>query len=127
MLSLDAGLKFRGFALEGEYYWRWLDNFKGENTAGLERLFDHGFQLQTSAMVIPRTLQLYAGVSRVNGQFGDPFDIRAGANWFPWKNKVVRWNTEWLYIRNSPVGYSSVPFAVGGRGNVFHSSLELAF
>ena len=127
MLSLDAGLKFRGFALEGEYYWRWLDNFKGENTAGLERLFDHGFQLQTSAMVIPRTLQLYAGVSRVNGQFGDPYDIRAGANWFPWKNKVVRWNTEWLYIRNSPVGYSSVPFAVGGRGNVFHSSLELAF
>jgi hypothetical protein len=127
MLSLDAGLKYRGFALEGEYYWRWLDNFRGENTEGLQRLFDHGFQLQASAMVVPRTLQLYAGVSRINGQFGDPFDVRAGANWFPWQNKVVRWNTEWLYIRNSPVGYSSVPFAVGGRGNVFHSSLELAF
>jgi hypothetical protein len=113
--------------LEGEYYWRWLDNFKGPNTENLQRLFDHGFQLQASAMVIPKTLQLYAGTSRVNGQFGDPFDTRVGANWFPWKNKVVRWNTEWLYIRNSPVGYSSVPFAVGGRGNVFHSSLELAF
>lgn len=127
MMSLDAGVKYRGFALEGEYYWRWLDNFKGPNTQNLARLFDHGFQLQASAMVIPRTLQLYAGTSRINGQFGDPFDIRAGANWFPWNNKVVRWNTEWLYIRNSPVGYSSVPFAVGGRGNVFHSSLELAF
>ena len=127
MLSLDGGLKYRGLALEGEYYFRWLDNFRGENTEGLPRLFDHGFQLQASAMVIPKSLQLYAGTSRINGEFGKPFDIRAGANWFPWKNKVVRWNTEWLYLRNSPVGYSSVPFAIGGRGNVFHSSLELAF
>lgn len=127
MLSLDGGLKFRGVALEGEYYFRWLDNFRGENTEGLPSLYDHGFQLQASAMVIPKTLQLYAGTSRINGEFGNPFDFRAGANWFPWKNKVVRWNTEWLYLRNSPVGYSSVPFAIGGRGNVFHSSLELAF
>ena len=127
MFDVDGGLKYRGFALEGEYYWRWLDDFKGPNTENLARFFDHGFQIQGSAMVVPRSLQLYVGASRINGQFGDPYDIRAGANWFPWKNKVVRWNTEWLYIRNSPVGYSSVPFAVGGRGNVFHSSLELAF
>ena len=127
MLDIDGGVKYRGFALEGEYYWRWLDNFKGTNTEGLPRLFDHGFQVQGSAMVIPKTLQVYAGVSRINGQFGDPFDFRVGTNWFPWNNKVVRWNTEWLYLRNSPVGYSSVPFVVGGSGNVFHSSLELAF
>jgi len=127
MLDVDGGLKYRGFSLEGEYYWRWLDDFKGSNTEGLPRLFDHGFQLQASAMVIPKTLQLYAGYSRINGQFGNPYDVRIGTNWFPWNNKVVRWNTEWLYLRNSPVGYSSVPFVIGGRGSVFHSSLELAF
>jgi hypothetical protein len=127
MSAVDGGLKYRGFALEGEYYWRWLDNFKGPGTAGLAGLFDHGFQLQASAMVLPRTVQAYAGWSRIDGQFGNPWDIRAGVNWFPWKNKVVRWNNEWLYLHKSPVGYSSVPFAIGGRGNVFHSSLELAF
>jgi len=133
MVDIDGGLKFHGFSLEGEYYWRWLDNFKftepltPAQLASVPHLFDHGFQLQASTMVVPRTLQLYAGVSRINGQFGNPFDVRAGANWFPWKNKVVRWNTEWLYLRNSPVGYSSVPFVVGGRGSVFHSSVELAF
>ena len=127
MVSLDGGLKRAGFSLEGEYYWRWLDNFRGPNTEGLPRLFDHGFQLQGSAMVVPRTVQAYAGVSRIDGQFGDPYDIRAGVNWFPWKNKVIRWNNEWLYLHNSPVGYSSVPFTVGGKGNVFHSTLEMAF
>jgi hypothetical protein len=127
MTSFDGGLKYRGFALEGEYYLRWLDNFKGTGTAGLRGLFDHGFQLQASAMALPKTLQLYAGTSRINGQFGNPWDFRLGANWFPFKNKVIRWNTEWLYLHNSPVGYSSVPFVVGARGSVFHSSLEMAF
>lgn len=127
MASFDGGLKYRGYALEGEYYLRWLDNFHGTNTEGLAGLFDHGFQMQASAMVLPRKVQLYAGMSGINGQYGNPWDFRSGVNWFPWKNKVVRWNTEWLYLRDSPVGYSSVPFAVGGRGNVFHSTVELAF
>ena len=127
MLSVDAGVKYRGFALEGEYFWRWLDNFKGTNTAGLKRLFDNGFQIQASAMVVPKTLQFYVGTSRIDGQFGKPWDLRSGVNWFPWKNKVVRWNNEWLYLYKSPVGYSSVPFALGGKGSVFHSTLELAF
>ena len=127
MADIDGGIKYHGLAVEGEYYFRWLDNFKGTNTAGLRRLYDHGFQLQLSGMVIPRVLQIYTGFSRINGQFGDPFDLRAGANWYPWPNRVVRWNNEYLYLRRSPVGYSSVPFVIGGRGSVFHSSLELAF
>jgi len=48
-------------------------------------------------------------------------------NFFPFKNKVVRWNTEALYLYKSPVGYTSVPFPIGGRGWVFHSNMELAF
>src|SRR5215213_1908756 len=127
MVAVDGGFKYRGYSLEGEYYWRWLDNFRGTNMQGLPSVFDHGFQIQGTAMVVPQKLQLYAGHSRIFGQYGDPWDVRAGMNWFPFKNKVVRWNTEWLYLRNSPVGYTSVPFAVGGNGSVVHSSLELAF
>ena len=127
MMSLDAALKYRGYSLEGEYYWRWLDNFRGTNTEGVPRVFDHGFQLQASAMVVPKSLQAYAGHSRIFGDYGKPWDLRLGANWFPYKNKVLRWNNEALYLHKSPVGYTSVPFTVGGRGWVFHSSLELAF
>ena len=134
MMDIDGGFKYRGFAVEGEYYWRWLNNFKFlTEPTQLQRqqvpqsLFDHGFQLQASAMIVPKTMQFYVGTSRINGQYGKPWDIRSGVNWFPWKNKVVRWNNEWLYLYKSPVGYSSVPFALGGKGSVFHSTLELAF
>jgi hypothetical protein len=133
MSTVDGGFKYRGYALEGEYFWRWIDNFKFLTTLSPEQrlkvknLFDHGFQIQGSAMVVPKTLQAYIGHSRIFGQYGNPYDFRVGANWFPYKNKVLRWNNEALYIFHSPVGYTSVPFAVGGTGWVFHSSLELAF
>jgi len=127
MADFDAGLKYRGFSLDGEYFLRWLDHFKGPGTAGLPVIFSHGFQLQASAMVLPKYLQLYLGGSTLYGKYGNPFDFRAGVNYFPFHNKVVRWNSEFLYLRNSPVGYTAVPFALGGNGPVFHTTLELAF
>ncbi|MFZ0522064.1 MAG: hypothetical protein WAL95_13645 [Candidatus Acidiferrales bacterium] len=127
MASFDGGLKYRGFSLDGEYFMRWLDNFKGPGTAGLPTIFSQGFQMQASSMVIPKTFQIYLGGSSIYGKYGNPFDFRAGINWFPWHNKVVRWNTEFLYLQNSPVGYTAVPFAIGGKGPVFDTNLELAF
>ena len=129
MESLDAGVKHRGFALEGEFYWRRLSNFRGTEIGALpfDHLTDTGFQLQGSAMVVPKTAQLYVSGSKIFGDYGKPSDVRFGVNVFPWKNQVVRWNTELLYLNRSPVGYLSVPFAVGGNGPVFHSNFELNF
>ncbi len=127
MTSFDAGIKDRGLALEGEYFLRWLDHFQGPGTAGLPTIFSHGFQLQLSAMLIPKTLQPYLGGSTIYGKYGNPWDFRAGLNYFPFKNKVLRWNNEFLYLYKSAVGYTSVPFALGGTGPVFHTNLELAF
>jgi hypothetical protein len=127
MADFDGGFKYHGLSLDGEYFMRWLNNFTGSGTAGLPNLFDQGFQMQASAMLIPKSLQFYAGGSTVFGKFGNPYDTRVGLNWFPWKNKVVRVNNEFLYLYNSPVGYTSVPFVVGGKGLVFHSNLEMAF
>ena len=128
MADFDSGLKYRGLSLDGEYFMRWLNNFTGSGAAAsLPSLFDQGFQMQASAMLIPKTLQFYAGGSTVFGKFGNPYDTRVGLNWFPRKNKIVRVNNEFLYLYNSPVGYTSVPFVVGGKGLVFHSNVELAF
>jgi hypothetical protein len=127
MACTDVGLKYHGFSFDAEYYWRWLNNFVGPGVAGLPEIRNHGFQLQASAMAIPKTLQFYTGGSMVLGNLGGGYDTRIGANWFPFKNKVVRWNTEGLLLYRSPVGYTSVPYNVGSTGFVFHSNLEMAF
>lgn len=127
MADFDAGVKYHGYSLDVEYFLRWLDNFHGPGTAGLPLIFSHGFQLQASTMVLPKTFQVYLGGSTLYGKYGNPFDFRAGINWFPWHNRVLRWNTEFLYLYKSPVGYTAVPFAIGGTGPVFSTNVELAF
>ncbi len=127
MASLDAGVKYRGWSLEGEYYWRWVDDFKVRGTVPVDDLFDHGFQLQASAMLSPKRLQAYVAGSKVFGEYGDPWDLSIGANWFPFGERLLRLNTELLYLDDSPVGNSSLPYSVGGNGLVFHTNLELMF
>jgi hypothetical protein len=127
MSSIDAGIKYKGMALEGEYYWRWLSDFTGTNTGGIDDIADHGYQVQASAMAIPRTLQLYAGASQVRGRYGNQWEVRGGENFYPMKERGIRLNAEWMYVDHSPVGYTAYPYPVGAKGPVFHINLELNF
>ena len=127
MTSIDAGIKYRGFSLEGEYYWRGLSNFGGTNTHGIANISDHGYQLQASAMAVPKIVQLYTGTSQVFGRYGDQWEVRGGGNWYPMKERGIRVNGEWLYVNHSPVGYTAYPYPVGAKGPVFHFNLEMNF
>jgi hypothetical protein len=127
MASVDAGVKYRGLSLEGEYYWRWLSDFRGANTGSIEDIDDHGFQLQASGMVVRNLLQAYAGGAAIRGVYGNSWEFRAGANYYPVRSRGLRLNAEWLHLDKSPVGYTAVPYPVGGNGDVFHSNFELNF
>ena len=127
MSSIDAGIKYHGLSLEGEFYSRWLTNFTGTNTGGLGTINDHGYQLQTSAMAIQKTLQVYLSGSQIFGSFGDSSEVRAGANWYIVKERGLRFNAEWIHLNRCPVGYTAVPYPVGGNGDVFHTNCEMNF
>jgi hypothetical protein len=128
MASADFGVKYKGFAVEGEFYWRWLSDFRGTNTAGIADVNDTGFQLQTSAMAVKQTLQFYLAGSEILGDYGDASELRAGVNYYPFKKmRGIRWNTEWIHLRKCPVGYTAVPYPVGGNGDVFHTNFEMTF
>jgi hypothetical protein len=126
MSSLDGGFKYQGFALEGELYLRKLDQFQGPGTGIVPNMWDRGFQLQASHMIIPMTFQAYLAGSYIDGNYGKPWDIRAGVNWHPWHNRVFRWNTQVMYLSHSPVGYTSLTYNVGSSGFVFNTDFELA-
>jgi len=127
MSSIDAGIKYKGLSLEAEYYRRWLSDYAGVNTSGIPNISDRGYQLQASAMAIPKTLQLYFGASQVFGNYGDHWEVRGGQNYYPMKERGIRLNGELMYVNRSPVGYTAYPYAVGAKGPVFHINLELNF
>jgi hypothetical protein len=127
MASLDAGLKYQGYSLEAEYYRRKLSNFVGSGTGGIADIDDNGYQIQASAMLLPRLLQLYAGLSEIRGDYGNAAEWRLGVNYFPKRMRGLRVNGEWINLADCPVGYTAVPYPVGGDGNVFHMNFELNF
>jgi hypothetical protein len=129
MASLDAGIKYRGYSLEAEYYWRHLSDFRGPGvTPGLiDDIDDTGFQVQASAMLVPKLFQVYTGYSEIHGRYGDSGELRLGMNYFPKEMRGIRVNGEWLRLDDIPVGYTAVPYPVGGNGDVFHLNFELNF
>ena len=73
-----------------------MSNFTGVNTSGIANINDHGYQLQTSAMAVPKVLQLYFGASQVFGHYGDQWEVRGGENWYLMKERGIRLNGEWM-------------------------------
>ena len=115
--------------LEGEYYWRKIDDFKliGSPMA-LDHLLDDGFQLLASAMVFPKKLQLYTTYSKIFGEYGDPSETRVGFNFFPFKKTIsTRLNGQVIFMNKCPVGGLAYPYTVGANGTIFNLDLELNF
>jgi len=127
MMSIDAGYKLKGVSVEGEYYRRWLGNYAGLNTDLVPDISDNGYQMQVSAMAVPKVLQLYTGWSQIFGDYGDPSEFRVGENWYFMKTRGLRVNGEFMHVNGSPVGYTAYPYPVGARGSVFHINLEMNF
>jgi hypothetical protein len=127
MASVDGGIKYKGLSLEAEYYWRWLSDFEGANTGGIADIDDHGYQVQTSAMLVPKALQVYLSGSEIRGRYGDASEVRAGFNWYVVKERGLRLNAERIHLNDCPVGYTAVPYPVGGNGDLFHVNFEMTF
>jgi hypothetical protein len=127
MTSISAGAKYKGYSLEMEYYARWLDRLKIVGTIPYGSFFDQGFTYQISAMLMPRTLQAYISGSKIYGQFGNPYDVALGFNYFPLQRRDLRVDAMGLWVKNSPVGYTAYPVPVGGNGFTFLTDFSLAF
>ncbi|MFL6861387.1 MAG: hypothetical protein ACJ8DZ_00130, partial [Allosphingosinicella sp.] len=127
MASLDLGVKYKGFSLEGQYYWRWVDHFKTLGFVPVDHLFDQGYALQASAMAVRDMLQPYASASKIWGPNGDPTEYSLGVNIYPFRRRELRVNLQGIKLNHSPAGGYHLPYPVGGNGWVFLTDWVLAF
>ena len=127
MADFNAGVKYHGLALETEVYARWVNNFETVGFIPVSSLFDKGFQIQASGMAVPKVLQFYASGSKIYGQYGNPWDLTLGANWYPFSRREMHINTQGIYLWHSPVGGPSYPYIVGGMGWIFNTDFIVTF
>ena len=128
MVDLEAGMKFKGWSLEAEYYLRLLDDFHVTGgTIPVDHVFDHGFQVQASTMLVPKLLQAYVAPSKIFGKYGNPWEVGLGLTLFPFKRKEMRINFQALYESQAPAGNIALPFMPGDRGWIYTVDMGLWF
>ncbi|SIN90262.1 Phosphate-selective porin O and P [Singulisphaera sp. GP187] len=126
--AIDAAVKYRGFSLSGEYYLRWLNDFR--HTGGalpIRSLFDQGAYAQTSYFVIPSRLEGYARYSFVAGRFGAGDEWSGGLNWYVTGERNWRMTFDVTRINHSPAENGLTGYRAGESGTLFQLQMLTDF
>jgi hypothetical protein len=125
-LSLDAGFKYKGFSLQGEYTMRTLSDFEATGPLPESSLFDQGFFVQAMHMVVPKRLGLYAATSYVMDDFKRlPWEVAAGASYYPYGSRSWRLNLHMIHVEKSPAGSSFGYYVPGQTGTIISLGTDI--
>jgi hypothetical protein len=129
-VAVDLGLKYKGFFLQTEFYYRWLDGFVADGLLPMSDVEDWGFYVQGSFFPIPRKLEIYGATSQIYGDdslgFDHSSDYILGMNWYPMNSRNYRLNLQFIDVNKSPVS-SSFGYYVGGQEGETYSLAASVF
>ena len=131
ILSVDAGIKYRGFFLQTEIYNRWLDNFVVDGPLPVTSIHDQGFYVQGAFYPVPKKLEVYGVTSQIYGDtsagFDHSYEYGGGFNFYPADTRNHRFNIQVLRVHASPVS-SVFGYYVGGQtGYSMSAALSVFF
>ncbi len=128
LYAVDAAFKYRGWSVNSELYFRWLNQFK---TLGgpipYSQLYAYGFYADTGYMILEKSLEVIARASLVDGLFGTRWEYATGINWYvngTHQNKVTFDITK---LDGSPVSNSGPNYEVGQEGLLTRLQWQIAF
>jgi hypothetical protein len=125
-LSFDAAAKYRGFSFNSEYYFRTLSQFVADGPVPPESIFDQGFMAEAMQMVVPKTLGAYVATGYVWDDFNRrPWEIAAGATYYPNKSRAWRINLHMIHIVRSPTGSFFGYYTPGQTGTTYSLASDI--
>lgn len=131
VIAVDAGVKYKGFFLQAEYYRRRLDAFLADGALPVAEVVDDGFYVQAAFYPVPKKLEVYALTSQVYGDddagFDDSSEYGAGVNYYPFDLRNHRLNLQVLDVDRSPVSSTFGYYTAGQDGVTVASSFSVFF
>jgi hypothetical protein len=124
--AIDGGLKYKGFALNFEFYLRWLNDFKADGPLPISSMFDWGFDASVGYFVF-RSLDVYNRESFIQGPFATAIEGSVGFNWYPFGTRQVWLNAEAVLIKNCPYAGGYYMYSVGQTGFVVPAQFLVRF
>ena len=116
MAATDVGIKWNGLAINGQYFFRWVDNFDADGPISIDSMYDHGFELSASVFVVPRKWSVYGRGSMVFGEFNDSGEYAVGAKWHPVDTERFWLTAEVMRVHRVPYSGAFTPYTAGLDG-----------
>lgn len=126
--AFDAGLKYRGFTLQAEFYRRRLSEFltTDGDYLNLGSITDQGFQVQAHYMVVPKFVALYGTYGQVNDEFDrNPYEISGGTSFYPAGNRSWRLNLHVIHVDRSPAASNFGFYTAGQKGTTVSVGVDI--
>ena len=130
LYAIDASMKYRGWSLTSEYYFRQIDRFEG---AAVLDLFDHGYWYQVGKFLDPGKFQVMTRWSRVIGNSGtlglnDESSSEMGfgcVKYFRGQNAKLTFDA--TYLDGAPISSSALDVSPGDIGWLYRTQIQFAF
>jgi hypothetical protein len=114
--AIDAGLKWKGLAINGQYFFRRVDDFDADGPLPLDSMHDHGFELSAGFFLTPRELEVYGRGSMVFGEFADSWEYAAGVKWYFVPTERMWLQAELMRVHDAPYSGTFTPYTSGLDG-----------
>jgi flagellar hook-basal body complex protein FliE len=126
MYSIDAGMKYQGWSLNTEFFFRFMQDFDPD--AAVDELNTYGAFTEAGYFIIPETVELMARVSRINDQGGSPSadEYAAGANLYL-DGYDLRLTFDVSVLDGTPADNRNANYRTGDDGVMFRTQLEASF
>jgi hypothetical protein len=120
LAAIDLGIKYKGFALHTEFYYRTLSKINADGPVPINFINDNGYTIQALYMAIPRKLCIYGVNSMVIDEFKrNPWEAGGGVNIYPIKTRSWRINLQAMYVYKSAAGGTFGLYTTGQTGTTF--------
>jgi hypothetical protein len=119
MWAIDGGVKKSGWSLNGQYFLRWVDDFKAFDdslvpaSVAIPGMFDHGFELSAARFIAPQKLMVYGRGSRIFGEFRDSWEAGVGVKWYFVPTERMWLSAELMRTVNVPYSGTFTPYTAG--------------
>ena len=125
-MAFDAGVKYKGFSLNAEYYVRKLSDFQADGVLPLSSVLDHGFMAQTMYMVRRRSVGVYLSGGYVFDEFDrTPWELAGGVNYYPTGTRSYRVNMHVIHVERSPAGSNFGYYTIGQTGTTLSLGVDV--
>ncbi len=119
--------KYRGWSVNSEFYYRWLNNFDTSGGSVTDDIDTRGFVVDVGYMLVPKSVEVMARIDAVNSAYGDSLEYAAGINWFINGTHKHKLTLDVAELDGVPAGSSSPNFETGQVGTLFRLQYQVAF